>query len=85
MRAEIRATAEAGRYLVQSCQDSETFYLASSFSCGCPDRQRHEDLRCKHSFAIELLNTASAIASYESFQARYVLTAKGERALAAAR
>jgi hypothetical protein len=85
MGADIRATAETGRYLVQSCQDAGIYYVAPSWSCSCPDRQRHEDLRCKHSFAVELLNTASAVASYDRAQARYTLTAKGARALAAAR
>jgi hypothetical protein len=85
LQTDLRSTAETGRYLVQSCQDAATYYEATSWSCTCPDRQRHEGLRCKHSFAIELLNTASAIASYEHFQARYTLTCKGERALATTR
>ena len=81
--AEIRPTAELGRYLVQSCADSGIHYEATSWSCTCPDRQRHDDARCKHSWALELITAASAIAAYDRAQTRYVLTAKGERALAA--
>jgi hypothetical protein len=85
LRAEIRASAETGRYEIQSCQDAATWYQTTSWSCDCPDRQRHDDLRCKHSWAVEVIHTASASASYDRAQARYTLTAKGERALAAAR
>jgi hypothetical protein len=83
MTAEIRETDELGLYLVQSCQDSGLSYAATSWVCGCPDRQRHTEQRCKHSWALTILHAASAEAAYERAQTRYYLTAKGEAAVAA--
>jgi hypothetical protein len=68
---------------VQSCQDSERYYTATTWACDCPDRQRHADQRCKHSYALQVLSVASAHAAYERAQTRWTLTAKGAAALAA--
>jgi hypothetical protein len=83
LTAEIRATAELGVYQVQSCADGACYYTATTWSCDCPDRQRHADQRCKHSYALQVLSVASAIARFERCQTRYVLTAKGAAAVAA--
>jgi hypothetical protein len=66
----ILPTATVGRYLVE-CGDLRggagvpLYYEATSLACCCPDAQHHPDRRCKHSFAIEILATASAIAARE--------------------
>jgi hypothetical protein len=83
LTSEIRETAECGVYQVQSCADSERYYTATTYACDCPDRQRHVDQRCKHSYALQVLSAASAHAAYERAQARWTLTAKGAAALAA--
>jgi hypothetical protein len=82
LTSAIVPTAELGRYRVQSCQDGRVYYAATSWSCDCPDRQRH-DARCKHSWALEILHCATAIACREQAERRYWLTAEAERALAA--
>jgi hypothetical protein len=82
LTSEIVATAEVGRYLVQSCEDGKTYYTATTWACSCPDRQRHAT-PCKHSYALTVLSVASAHAAYARAQTRYLLTAKGAAALAA--
>jgi uncharacterized Zn finger protein len=82
LTSDILETGELGVYLVQSCQDSGHYYRATTWSCSCPDRQRHES-PCKHSYALQVLSVASAQAAHERAQTRYLLTAKGEAALAA--
>src|SRR5205807_1533259 len=57
--SEIRETGETGVYLVQSSADGGTYYRATSYSCGCPDRQR-TGRECKHNYALTILHTASA-------------------------
>jgi hypothetical protein len=83
LTSTIRETAELGVYQVQSCTDSSVWYTATTFSCDCPDRQRHADQRCKHSYALQVLSVAGAHAAYERAQTRWTLTAKGAAALAA--
>jgi hypothetical protein len=83
LTSTIRETAECGVYQVQSCADSERYYTATTWACDCPDRQRHADQRCKHSYALQVLSVASAHAAYERAQTRWTLTAKGAAALAA--
>jgi hypothetical protein len=83
LTSEIRATAELGVYQVQSCQDGERFYTATTWQCDCPDHQRHPDQRCKHSVALQVLSVASAIAAYEQAVERWTLTAQGEQVAAA--
>jgi hypothetical protein len=68
LSSRIVETGELGRYLVQSCRDGVLFYEATSWACSCPGRQRHADegLRCKHSWALDILSEASAIVSREA-------------------
>jgi hypothetical protein len=67
--SKIVATPTVGRYLVQSCTEGLFFYEATSLQCGCPDHQRHPEQRCKHSWALDILSVASAIASRERAEA----------------
>ena len=82
LTSAIRELPTLGEYAAQSCQDSDKWYTATTWSCDCPDHQRHPELRCKHSVALQVLSVASAAAAYERAQTRYLLTAKGEAALA---
>ncbi len=49
----------------RSSQDGILFYEATSLQCSCPDHRRHPELRCKHSWALDILSVASAIAARE--------------------
>jgi hypothetical protein len=71
LACKIVETGELGRYLVQSTQDGLLYYEATSYACSCPDARKHaaEGLRCKHSFAIDILHIAAAIASREAQEA----------------
>src|SRR5262249_19048160 len=64
----IVETATTGTYLVE-CGDRRTsiplFYEATSLVCSCPDAQHPPDRRCKHSWALDILATASAIQARE--------------------
>jgi hypothetical protein len=64
----ILETATTGTYLVE-CGDARgsvpLFHEATSVTCCCPDAQHHPDRRCKHSWALDILATASAIAARE--------------------
>jgi hypothetical protein len=82
LTSEIVATPELGRFIVQSCEDGTTYYTATTWACTCPDRQRNAS-PCKHSYALSVLSVASAHAAYDRAQARYLLTRKGEEAVAA--
>jgi hypothetical protein len=67
---QVVATGTAGRYLVEATDTWHvgvpTFYEATSLQCSCPDARQHPDQRCKHSWALDLLATASAIAAREA-------------------
>ncbi|HEY7066411.1 MAG TPA: hypothetical protein VII06_33370 [Chloroflexota bacterium] len=82
LTSTIRELPILGEYAVQSCAARDTWYTATTWACDCPDHQRHPDLRCKHSVALQVLSVASAIARFERCQTRYLLTAKGEAAVA---
>ena len=69
LTAKIFETAETGVYLVQSAQFAELYYQATSLQCCCPDAKRHPEQRCKHSWALDVLSVASAIASRERAEA----------------
>src|SRR5262249_22634360 len=64
--SKILETAETGVYLVQSSQSAELYYQATSLQCCCPDARQHPDCCCKHSWALDLLATASAITARET-------------------
>jgi len=68
LSSKIVEHGEAGHYLVQSCQDGMLCYEATSYTCSCPDARKHaaESLRCKHSWALDILSVASAVASREA-------------------
>jgi hypothetical protein len=72
----IYETAELGIYRVESCQGDGPLYTTTSHACDCVDYQRRQQ-PCKHVWAIVILNEASAAASFERAQARYLLTARG--------
>lgn len=82
LTSEIRATATAGVYEVQSCQDSATFYTASGVFCSCPDSQRHPGQQCKHAAAVQAYLSIRALWSWQRCQ-RWELTEAGAAALAA--
>src|SRR5712692_61073 len=69
LASKIVETPTVGRYLVQSTADGYLFYEASSLECSCPDHRRNPELRCKHSWALDVLSVASAIASRERAEA----------------
>jgi hypothetical protein len=75
LACKIVETPTLGRYLVQSTRDGVLFYEATSWNCSCPDRQRHADegLRCKHSWALTIRSSASAVASRERAEAGRVV------------
>src|SRR5712692_10469076 len=81
LTSQIVETPTLGRYLVQSTQDGVLYYEATSWNCSCPDRQRHADegrelgLRCKHSWALDILSVASAIASRQRAEAAQAASA----------
>lgn len=80
LTSTIRELPTLGEYTVQSCQDGDTWYVATTWACNCPDHQRHPELRCKHSVALQVLSVASAVARWE----RWELTEAGAAALATA-
>jgi hypothetical protein len=74
LSSKIVETGTLGRYLVQSTADGLLYYEATSWTCSCPDARRHSDegLRCKQSWALDILSVASAIASRETKEAAAV-------------
>jgi hypothetical protein len=76
----VHDTPELGVYRVDGC--AGRVYTASSGTCDCPD-STHRAVTCKHQHAARILSAASAVAAYERAQARWLLTARGEAALAA--
>src|SRR4051812_36920934 len=73
----------ARSYLVISSCDPNVAYVVDGPRCGCPDHQQRARL-CKHSLAVGLFRAAHRIRN-ERQRARdygYVLTAKGEAAIA---
>jgi hypothetical protein len=81
LTSEIVATAELGRYLVQSGADGKVYYTATTWACSCPDRQRHAT-PCKHSYALTVLHALADAARYTRAQTRVYLTSKGNFAAA---
>jgi hypothetical protein len=83
LTCDIFEASRTGEYLIQSCTERGTLYRTTGLFCSCPDAQRGH--HCKHSAAVEILHAACAEASYDRAQARWLLTPRGEAALAAAR
>ena len=65
LTSKIVDSPRTGRYLVQSTQDGILYYEVTTLECSCPDHRRNPELRCKHSWALDVLSVASAIASRE--------------------
>jgi hypothetical protein len=61
-------TEQGGVFLVQSCRDAGTYYRASGLHCTCVDHQRHPETTCKHSASVQILCSASGLASWERRQ-----------------
>jgi hypothetical protein len=87
LTAEIRETAECGVYLVQTSTYSDLYYRTTVGRCTCPDALQRQII-CKHSHAISILHTASAIAARQQVEAAaatnpipYTLTRKALAAL----
>jgi hypothetical protein len=76
----VHATTTLGVYRVQGAEGR--VYETTSGRCDCPDATRRARVCC-HAWAITVLHSMAAIASFERAQTRYLLTAKGAAALAA--
>jgi len=69
LTSKIVDSPRTGRYLVQSTQDGILYYEVTTLECSCPDHRRNPELRCKHSWALDVLGVASAIAAREAAEA----------------
>lgn len=66
----VQDTAECGVYLVRSQERPDTYYRATSYTCGCCDH-RKRGVTCKHSTACTIRQVALAEQHFETWRQQF--------------